>query len=592
VLHSSSASVINNDVIRDLQLFLTYQGQPGLISIVQRTVTNAGAQVLATRLATPLVEINQLVARQVAIKKIKEDAKLLDQLCSALREYAYYEKTIIALDSPIDPLIKAVLGNFHFKMAAMRWLNNYPVGIELGQAAHMATLSLPLLEHLFFHYLMNKIIGEHTHTHECGHHHGHNHSPEHAQEHGEHHEPCNQDHGAENTPALPSKMQAVVTALLGTTKTEIFHTLAHGAVYVWSIKGLVDVVRQESAIVQEMQKQLIEVRKALAAAQHTSALLEAHQLLTADEGLAGLKSLANSHDSTHSAELQEFLTLIYSPTFSGDASFFSRPGVIVRAYALSKKVYSELRTKLAAVAHADFYVSCAILFNEYAMSATPFTFAHYAADSKPAFTIRGVWNPLMKQAQSIDHTIELGGLHNPRIAVITGPNKAGKSTTLAATASTVLLAQTLGMVPAQECTLTPFAKIKTAFNMNSRVREGSSLFTTSLDFAQSVIKEMRNDPRAFIFVAVDELFNSTEFMKGSAIAAEFLQALGEGPNALGAMVTHFSTLTVWEDSNPTIYKNFKADLTEKDGVYTLVPGVSDTQQVLRHVPTRGMLNNL
>ncbi len=49
---------------RDLQLFTTYQAEPGLIAAIDRTSTSMGKQYLTEQLAHPLVSTNSLLERQ------------------------------------------------------------------------------------------------------------------------------------------------------------------------------------------------------------------------------------------------------------------------------------------------------------------------------------------------------------------------------------------------------------------------------------------------------------------------------------------------------------------------------------------------
>lgn len=180
--------------------------------------------------------------------------------------------------------------------------------------------------------------------------------------------------------------------------------------------------------------------------------------------------------------------------------------------------------------------------------------------------------------QPISQILSFGN-DNPQIAIITGANKAGKSTSLCAYATAVVLAQTLAIVPATHCILTPFASIKTGFNMTARVNHGQSLFSASIDFAHDILDYARAKKGSHILVIVDELFNSTDFEKGCAIVQKFAQELQQCPSCIALIATHFASLTELEEENPHKFKNYKAEYLDQLR-YQIIPGISDAHHVL------------
>lgn len=123
--------------------------------------------------------------------------------------------------------------------------------------------------------------------------------------------------------------------------------------------------------------------------------------------------------------------------------------------------------------------------------------------------------------------------------------------------------------------------------MMARVNQDQSLFSASLDFAQALLKNAREHKERFIFIAADELFNSTEFYEGVTIASKFLLTLGHCPNCIACITTHFRALTEFEKNEPSMYKNYQASLTGEGSqvrTYALKPGTSDSNLVFRHIP--------
>jgi MutS domain V/MutS domain III len=549
---------------RDLQLFQTYQQKPGLISKIDRTITAMGHDYLKERLANPLVEVQALINRQQIIKALIDDHHIRLEIEEILKEFAQNEQSLAALANT-DPICENIIGNFYFKNSYLQWLNTYPAGLEAGQFLHIANLSVPLLEHAVIHFLISQKLQDYFGIH-CHHSHDRGHEGR-----------C-----CHHTELQPSTLFAYNT-----------YNIAHSAIHLIGFKGLVDHIMEQSQVMQAMQKDLIAVAHCIKNARKLYDLMQMHPQLyqTLDEFYT-LHSLfcSNPHIS---AELQEFLTLISSKTFAGSSSFFSRPGIILRAYALAKKVRAELQEKLLAIAELDFYLGNARLFTEYESTQTPFTFAHYTADATPSITVQGFWNLLTPETQAIGQAVQLGNL-NPHIAIVTGPNKAGKSTSLHALCSAVVLAQTLSIVPASYCQLTPFLYIRTAFNMNMRVNHDQSLLSASLDFAHGILEYAQANKNSLMLIAIDELFTSTDVHTGQEIAHRFGNALSLFDNCIGLIATHFSSLTQLEKEKPSIFKNYKAELIAHDtgSQYILVPGISDSNQVLRLVQEEAEMHDL
>ena len=557
------SSVITEYEQRDLQLFRTYQGRPGLVKHIDRTHTAMGHRYLESRLANPITDITKLSNTQKSIQGLLEDPNLLNALDAELATFAHYEQSLDGGNCSQKRLADTVVKSFYFSNSYCTWLNKYPSGLELGQIGHILNLSAPLLEHVVMHYLISEKLRETFGI--CGHsHHNHGHKKKHGHHEGRH------DY---REPTLATRIAYNL------------YNVGHTAIHLIGFKGLVDHVRERFALIYALQTNLINIHRCIKSAQMILELLESKNDIT--QSISNFTSLSSlfREDQSQTPELKEFLNLIMSNTFSGEASYFSRQGVILRAHALAQTVRQELKEKLRALAAIDVAVSCAKLYKEYENTNTPFTFAQYKIASTPSSTIQGFWNPLIEESQSIDDTISLGG-NDPQIAIVTGPNKAGKSTGVSAITLAVLLAQTITLVPARFCEITPFSSIKTGFNMMTRVNQDQSLFSASLDFAQAILRNAQVYKERFIFIAADELLNSTDFQQGVSIATKFLGQLGQCPNCIACITTHFRALTELENEQPSTYKNFQATLHEENdqATYTLRPGKSDASTALRHIP--------
>src|ERR1700733_1236356 len=564
---TNTKSVISSYEIQDLQLLKTYQDEPGLISTINYTQTHMGGAYFQEQLLNPLTALNDLQERQKNIQELLNNQAIAANLTQKLALFAQYEKGISFFASADNMIGSTIINSYYFQNRYLTWLNKYPAGLELGQALHLANLFAPLIEHAVIHFLISEklhdYLGMCCHHNHCSHHH-----------HDHHH-----NHG-------PS-----TGAVFAYRAYNVAHTLIH----LMGLKGLIDLVSEQAQAIKAMQAQLMHVARCLEIAHDIVNIVQEQQLaLTHSQSFEQLESLFDQDNSSCSPELQEFLALIQSNTFKGDPSIFSRPGITLRAYALAKTVYPELKEKLSAVALVDFYLAVAHLYQLPQPEKAAWSFAQYDNQPSAHIAIEGFWNPLLPDSQPIDQILTFG-LPNPSIAIITGPNKAGKSTSLNALALSVLLGQTLGIVPAKTCIFTPFTTIATGFNMNNRVTAGQSLFSTSLVFAQELLK-CANKQHERVFIAVDELFNSTEYQQGSLIAHRFVQALAASMrnNCIALIATHFTNLTELEKEDPKMYKNYKAELVTNRGScnYILEPGLSNPEAVLQLIEDNDFLKIL
>jgi DNA mismatch repair protein MutS len=162
------------------------------------------------------------------------------------------------------------------------------------------------------------------------------------------------------------------------------------------------------------------------------------------------------------------------------------------------------------------------------------------------------------------------GPDKDRIAVITGPNMAGKSTYLRQTALLVIMAQMGSFVPAQAAEIGLVDKIFTRIGASDRLSQGQSTFMVEM---QEVATLLANATERS-FLVLDEVGRGTSTYDGVSIAwavIEHLAALAKGaPRTLFA--THYFELTQLEGRLPGV---FNAHATAKEW-----PGPDGRRQVV------------
>ena len=163
-----------------------------------------------------------------------------------------------------------------------------------------------------------------------------------------------------------------------------------------------------------------------------------------------------------------------------------------------------------------------------------------------------------------------------QIALITGPNMAGKSTYIRQVALIVLMAQVGSWVPARRCVLTPIDRIFSRVGASDELARGNSTFMVEMNETANIL----NNCTERSLIILDEIGRGTSTYDGLSIAwavAEHLHGEGEaGPKTLFA--THYHELTKLSETLPRL-RNFSVAVKEWNEeiifVRQVVPGATD-----------------
>jgi DNA mismatch repair protein MutS len=179
-----------------------------------------------------------------------------------------------------------------------------------------------------------------------------------------------------------------------------------------------------------------------------------------------------------------------------------------------------------------------------------------------------------------------------RNVILTGPNAGGKSTFLKGLALNIILAQTIGIVPARHMSLTPFNSINTYLNIPDDTAGGKSLFKAEVLRAQQLLmntKALKNNQ--FGFSIMDEMFSGTSPKEGEAASYAVAKKFGELPNNILLLATHFPKLTQLENATNN-FKNYKVCVTFDDQgnivyPYKLEAGIADQNVAINILKEEG-----
>ncbi len=160
------------------------------------------------------------------------------------------------------------------------------------------------------------------------------------------------------------------------------------------------------------------------------------------------------------------------------------------------------------------------------------------------------------------------------LALVTGPNMAGKSVFLRQVALIALLAQMGSFVPAKEAELPLFDKIFTRVGASDAVAEGISTFMAEMQEAAGILSGATENS----LVILDELGRGTSTHDGMALAWAVARHLAERVRCKTLFATHYRELAELAEEIPGVIVLHAAAREWKGEVvflYRILPGVAE-----------------
>jgi DNA mismatch repair protein MutS len=163
---------------------------------------------------------------------------------------------------------------------------------------------------------------------------------------------------------------------------------------------------------------------------------------------------------------------------------------------------------------------------------------------------------------------------NLRLAIITGPNMAGKSTYIRQVALIVLMAQIGSFVPAESAEIGLVDRIFTRVGANDDLARGQSTFMVEMNETSNIV----NNATERSLVILDEIGRGTSTFDGLSIAWSVAEFLHDKIKARTLFATHYHELTKLAEERPGVC-NFNVAVREWNEqiifLRKIIPGGAD-----------------
>lgn len=221
-------------------------------------------------------------------------------------------------------------------------------------------------------------------------------------------------------------------------------------------------------------------------------------------------------------------------------------GADERARHLEYQLFQELREEalreLASIQQTASAVGTLDALCGLAETARLYNYCRPALDDSLRLVIKDGRHPVLDQnladEKFVPNDTELDG-EKTRLAIITGPNMAGKSTYIRQVALITLMAQIGSFVPASSATIGVVDRIFTRVGANDDLSRGQSTFMVEMNETANIV----NNATARSLVILDEIGRGTSTFDGLSIAWSVAEFLHDKTKARTLFATHYHELT-------------------------------------------------
>ncbi len=231
-------------------------------------------------------------------------------------------------------------------------------------------------------------------------------------------------------------------------------------------------------------------------------------------------------------------------------------------YELFRKIREQLFRKVEQMQHFVEVVAHLDVLSNLAFIAYHNNYAKPVFNDEGIVQIRECRHPviekLLENEEFIPNNVDLDDMEN-KIALITGPNMAGKSTYLRQIGLIAILAQMGSFVPAEFADLPIFDKIFTRVGASDNLAMGQSTFLVEMIETANIL----NTATPESLILLDEIGRGTSTFDGLSLAWSIVEHIHNNPkiSAKTLFATHYHELTELENILPGV-KNFNIAVKE------------------------------
>jgi DNA mismatch repair protein MutS len=211
-------------------------------------------------------------------------------------------------------------------------------------------------------------------------------------------------------------------------------------------------------------------------------------------------------------------------------------------YQLFQKLREETLSQLAPIQQTANAIAILDVICSLAETARLFNYCRPKLDSSLRLTLRDARHPVLDQnlaeEKFVPNDTELDG-EQLRLAIITGPNMAGKSTYIRQVALIVLMAQMGSFVPAASAHIGLVDRIFTRVGASDDLSRGQSTFMVEMNETANIV----NNATEHSLVILDEIGRGTSTFDGLSIAWSVAEFLHDTIKARTLFATHYHELT-------------------------------------------------
>lgn len=564
--------ILDQNSWEDLNLFFNKSGpQHCLAEIINRASTEIGRVTLYRMLAEPTGDAAELSKRQAIIRELVENEQLFFALLNALQQVRTHENLMLAywdIDS-----FKTTSRSLYFDIDAVRQLNNSEYALAFKNLSDhaqrlifmatngAATFILPV-------YAVSRILKLNR--------------PEWF------------DKISGNLMSMSGPVAACSAAFIANAWAQGFISMGSAACSGLWAAGFYDWQRGSMAMSTVLGIRVTHAGAFLNAIQHLGFRAWYNTILKEMPAVAQMKQFFDP-TAQHAPGVRRLLGLLTSGELE-QANFITRPGKTLLTYKLMNDHKDGLLPAIEALGELDAYMSIATLYKEFEDKQVKFSFVRFEDAHKPHIKLTNFWNPFIPHDKVVANSVELGGSQCNNM-IVTGPNAGGKSTTLKGIAINLIMAQTFGIVPAEEAVITPFTKIASYLNITDDIVAGHSLFKAEVMRAHNLIETVEQlGPKQFSFVILDEIFNGTSPHEGEAAAYGTAKHLGKFDRSIAIVATHFPLLTNLENASKA-FTNYRVRVNKTDDgklhyPFMIERGISDQNVALDMLRLEGFKSDI